>query len=56
MSCGWPFHHDKDCQECEQWETKYAENLDQYLRELDAARLARRKTTKRGASAPEQQQ
>lgn len=51
-TCGWPFHRDSNCQECEEWETKAAANLDQYLSELDerqkaqrAARAAKRKIT-----------
>lgn len=58
MSCGWPFHHDPKCEECKQWEMKYGKNLNDWLDQRAeiraAAKDARRKTTPRGVSAPEQ--
>lgn len=52
MSCGWPFHNDPKCEECQAWEVKYGENLDHWLKvrtEVLAAaraeRAASRKTT-----------
>lgn len=48
-SCGWPFHFDPDCGECEQHERKYGQNVDQYLDEL-AAKTHARKVARRQAS------
>ena len=57
-SCGWPFHNNPACEECAQWETKYGQNLNDWLdqkKEIRAAALAaRRKTTQAGESASEQ--
>lgn len=51
-SCGWPFHRDRECEECQQWEAKYGEALTIYMDTLSemraaarAAVVARRKTT-----------
>ena len=48
MSCGWPFHHDAECEECKQWEQKYGKNLTDWLDQRQeiraAAKAARRKT------------
>lgn len=63
MNCGWPFHYnDGSCMECYEWETKYGENMDEYLRQLSevresakatrrAERDAQRKITPRTESA-----
>lgn len=51
MSCGWPFHHDSACDECKQWEQKYGENVDEWLRqkqEIQEAAKAGRRATSRG--------
>lgn len=58
-SCGWPFHSDPKCEECAKWESKYGENLTEWLdqkKEIRAAALvARRKTMQAGVNAQEQQ-
>lgn len=44
--CGWPFHNDKDCDTCKQYEAKYAESVDAWLevkREVRAAAKRRKK-------------
>jgi hypothetical protein len=57
VECHWPFHNDKACTTCAEYERLYAEGVDDWLRQKQeiraaarAERAARRKTTPRTGS------
>ena len=49
-SCGWPFHLDPDCTECKDWERRYGEGVDEWMKQrsevLAAAKDVRRAQSK----------
>lgn len=52
VSCGWPFHNQPGCAECQAWESKYGDDLTAWLdqkKEIRAAAKAARQAEKETA-------